>query len=106
MNPKWYPGYDLDPKNWPEWMPEAMDPWPPPRSKSIEEQRAELPTLLPDVSKSPWPNPNADLLWSGLVPAPPQPEPLPNSPLPANAAKSLPPLFPRWPDYVMTISEP
>ena len=132
MNPKWYPGYFLDPQHWSEWMPDAMDQWLPsspmqtppapplgtwptrspkpsyalftdslegPRPKSLEEQRAELPSLLPYVPPS---KPNSELLWTGLVPAPPQPEPLPNSPLPANAAKSLPPLFPRWPDYVMT----
>jgi hypothetical protein len=69
------------------------------RPKSLEEQRAELPSLLPYVPPS---KPNSELVWTSLVPAPPPPEPLPNSPLPANASRSLPPLLPRWPDYVMT----
>jgi hypothetical protein len=131
MNPKWYPGYFLDPQHWPEWMPDPMDQllpsspartppvlpetWPAPSSKPsyalfgdlleaprpklLEEQRAELPSLLPYVPPS---KPSSELLWAGLVPAPPQPEPFAKSPLPANAAKSLPPFFPRWPDYVMT----
>ena len=29
MNPKWYPGYFLDPQHWPEWMPDVMDQSPP-----------------------------------------------------------------------------
>src|SRR5262245_66090931 len=94
MNPKWYPGYYLDPQHWPEWMPDAMDHWLPsslvrtppalppqtwpvpsakpsralfgdmlqePRPKSLEEQLAELPTLLPDVSKPAPAKPNAGL---------------------------------------------
>src|SRR5262249_41708855 len=118
MNSKWYPGYYLDPQHWPEWMPDAMEHWlssslvrtppaaPPetwpapsskpsyalfgdllqkPRPNALEEQLAELPTLLPDVSK----------------PAPSQREPWPDTPA-SVASKSPPPLFPRWPDYVMT----
>jgi len=27
MNPKWYPGYYLDPQHWPEWMLDAMPHW-------------------------------------------------------------------------------
>jgi hypothetical protein len=128
----WYPGYFLDPRNAWKWMPSAIPGWLPSamvrtppapqqswsepspkpsyalfgdelkgaRPKTLEEQLAELPTLLPDVSKPAPPKPNAGLFWGGLEPTPSQPEPWPDAP--ASAQKSPPPLFPRWPDYVMT----
>jgi hypothetical protein len=70
------------------------------RPKTLEERLAELPTLLPDVSKLAPPKPNAGLFWGGLEPTPSQPEPWPDAPV--SAPKSPPPLLPRWPDYVMT----
>lgn len=47
MSPNWYPGYYLDPRHWPDWMPQAFPHWLP----------ASLVRTPPAISPQPWPEP-------------------------------------------------
>src|SRR5262245_4094850 len=51
MNPHWYPGYYLDPKHWPEWMPDVMEHWLP--ASLVRTQPEIPPASLPEPSSKP-----------------------------------------------------
>ena len=129
MNPKWYPGYYLDPQHWPEWMPEVFPHWlstglvrPPPAIPPGPAPASETSFGLFDglaeqlrpksfeEQLAALPNILPDISkpatpqpnadrWGGLVPLPPEPEPPPEV---RQTTPSSPRLMTRWPDSVMT----
>jgi len=116
MNPKWYPGYYLDPQHWREWLPEVFPHWlpaamvrtPPQIPPEPKPEPSSKPSygLLDDLPERLRPKSFAERLAeitrAGLLPVPAPSAPQPNSAL----WGGLLPLLPQptqWPDVVASL---